>query len=111
MISLKNNRKILILVKVFETISILVNFFAKSRYWSKFLENVDFRLSFLKTSFWSKFSKFSILVKIVKKSRFSSIFSQNLILVNIFEHFDFGQNFQKCWFWLKKKKSGKSHFW
>ena len=47
MISLKNNRKILILVKDFETISILVKIF----------RILDFGRNFWQTPFWSKLSK------------------------------------------------------
>ena len=77
MISLKYNRKILILVEVFETISILVNFFLEKLDLGIFFKNVDFG-------------------QICQKNRFGSIFSKSLILVNIFEHLDFGQNFPKC---------------
>ena len=83
MISLKSNRKILILVKAFETISILVKIFGKSR-------------------FWSKFSKISILVKIFGKIKFE---------VNFSDHLDFGEkkwnldtdySFRKILIWGQK---------
>ena len=71
MIFQKNNRKILILITVFETISMLV----------KFLENLDFGQNFRKSWFWSNFMEDFILVKIFESFNFGQKIS---ILVNSF---------------------------
>ena len=115
MISLKNNRKILILVKVFETISTLVKIFGKSRFGSKFSENLNFGQNFLnfyfgqnswnsrfifkKSWFCPNISNYRILWKLLYIISILSKLSKILILDKIHKTRDSSQKVQKCWFW------------
>ena len=68
----------------------------KSRFWSKYMKNLDWCQNFRNMSILAKIQKkMAILVKIFENLDFGEYFLNTSILVKIFENIDCGQNFRK----------------